>query len=991
VTARHRTGKARLRRRPGVTARVNWRTAVLVVLLAIGLCAPSAATARVMQTGIADDAILLSGGPEADAAVQQWAAMGVDVARIQISWARVAPTPTSATPPPGFRPDDPNDPAYSWGVIDQAVDRLLRAGITPMLMLDGPPPLWGSGNPARGNPRYRPSAPAFANFAAAVAKRYGAAVQDYILWNEPNLPVWLQPQADCGKKHCTPVSPNVYRAMVRAAYPAIHAADPVARVLIGALAPAGGDLKSDNANMRPLEFLRGLGCFDRTFHAIRKGGCRGFAPAIADGIAYHPHSTRHAPSQPYAHRDNADLGSLKKLERLLDRLQRSHRIEGTTKPLSLWLDEYGYQTNPPDKLRGVSPGAQDRYLQQAAYIAWHDPRVVLFAQYLWKDEPAGDGRKYTGWQSGMHFVDGSEKPALAHFDDPIWVDFRDDVVWGQVRPGGVHTVTVQRRIAGGATDWETIAVVQTGIDGSWQVPTTPVPIARYRSIAEDGTTSAAIVAVPPGLAGEDEVPDALPDDTLVARRITGTVAGAPIPRSFAGFSMEYWAAQSYLGGTRPNPIFARLMETLAAGGNGAPTIRIGGNSTDETWWNPTGAPRPPGVATDVTPAWLSVLGQWTRLTRTPMMLGLNLALHDPANAAAYAQAARGAIPPGLLATFEIGNEPDLYTQPRTFRVGSRVIARGQRRATGYGVADYRAELQEFRGALQAGAPGAPLSAGGFASAAWEDTEDDVLSQPGPQPLGFSAHTYAMHTCDRNPHRKKVSFAKALLGPSALAPPVARMAQLAAVAQSHGATFRVSEMNSANCGGVHGASDALASALWGTDVMFALADAGVRGVNFHTFTGALYAPVDFGLNKGHFAGFVHPLFYAMLLFNRATPQGSRLLAVGPNAATASLKTWGTVDPAGTRRVVVVNKSPVKTRRLVLRVPGGGARAKVERLVGPSIIATSGITFGGRGYGTATSDGKLRGKVRVERVKRGAGAFRIDVPPASAALVTVRAGR
>jgi beta-glucosidase/6-phospho-beta-glucosidase/beta-galactosidase len=89
------------------------------------------------------------------------------------------------------------------------VTRLARTGIKPMLMIDGPPPLWGSGNPRRGNPRYRPSAPAFANFAAAVAKRYGADVDDYILWNEPNMPLWVQPQADCGKKRCTPVSPNV--------------------------------------------------------------------------------------------------------------------------------------------------------------------------------------------------------------------------------------------------------------------------------------------------------------------------------------------------------------------------------------------------------------------------------------------------------------------------------------------------------------------------------------------------------------------------------------------------------------------------------------------------------------------------------------------------------------------------------------------------------------------------------------------------------------
>jgi hypothetical protein len=136
--------------------------------------------------------------------------------------------------------------------------------------------------------------------------------------------------------------------------------------------------------------------------------------------------------------------------------------------------------------------------------------------------------------------------------------------------------------------------------------------------------------------------------------------------------------------------------------------------------------------------------------------------------------------------------------------------------------------------------------------------------------------------------------------------------------------------------------------------------------------------------------VRPLFYATMLFNRAAPRGARLLSVGPNPPTAPLKTWATVDPAGTRRVVVINKSPVKTRRLVLRVPGGAGRARVQRLAGSSITATSGITLGGRGYGDATSDGKLRGEEVSERVPRRGGAFRLDMPPASAALVTVAGG-
>jgi hypothetical protein len=721
---------------------------------------------------------------------------------------------------------------------------------------------------------------------------------------------------------------------------------------------------------------------------VGTGSCRGFQPAVADGMSYHPHSTRHAPSQPYAHPDNADLGSLKKVERLIDRLQRSGRLRGSTSPLNLWLDEYGYQTNPPDRMRGVSPGAQDRYLQQAAYIAWRDPRVVNLTQYLWQDEAAGGGRRYTGWQSGLRDSDGEAKPALAHFDSPIWVDFPRGVVWGQVRPGLFHLVTVQRRVAGGASPWEDIAVVQTAADGSWQIQTPVLAFATYRAVADDGTTSAARIAVPPGQSSED-APEAADPDAAVARRTVGVTPGAPIPRSFAGFSMEYWSASSYLGATKPNPIFARLVQTLAEGGNGAPTIRLGGNSADESWWNPGGAPRPPGVANDVTPAWLGVLRQWAGRTRTPLLLGLNLALGDPANAAAYAQAAATTLPAGTLAGVEIGSEPDLYTRPRAFTVGTRRLIRGLRRPADYGYEQYRDELQRFRAAIAAAAPGLPMAQGGFATSAFEDHEDDLLSVPGAGPMGFSAHTYALHTCDRRRARPAVSYARSLLGPSAFAPPVARMAELAAVARAHGATFRVSETNSANCGGVRGASNGLGSALWGADMLFALADAGVRSVNFHTFSDALYAPVDFGLRRGHRAARVNPLFYGMLLFARANPKGAKLLPTGPNPASGRLKTWATIDPAGTRRIVVIKKDTRETRTVALTVPGGARRARVRRLAGPKVTSTRGITFAGQGWGDATFDGAVRGKAKVERVARRRGSFGVVVPPASAALVTVRA--
>jgi Glycosyl hydrolase family 79 C-terminal beta domain len=967
------------------------RYTIACLALLIALVGAADARARSLQVGVDDDGVLLGGGANADDAVAEWQGLGVDTVRLQVSWARIAPSPGSQAPPPGFVPSDPDDPGYHWGAIDAAVDRLADAGIHPILMLDGPPPLWGSGNPRVGNPRYRPSAPAFAAFAAAVAQRYGAVVDDYILWNEPNLPLWIQPQATCGKKRCSPASADTYRAMVNAAYPAIHAADPVARVLIGALAPAGGDLTSRNANTRPLTFLRALGCLDSGLRLVRTGGCRGFQPALADGIAYHPHSTRNPPDQPFATADNADLASLSRIEHLLDLMQRWGRIRGSTAPLGIWLDEYGFQTNPPDKLRGVSPGRQDLYLQQAAYLAWRDPRVQLISQYLWVDEKVGGGKRYTGWQSGLHYADGRAKPALAHFAHPIWVDFSRGTLWGQVRPGGAHAVEVQVRVPGATTPWQPVAEVATADDGSWSLQTALVPFASYRFVADDGEVSDAMVAAqpaPPSIVGPRPQPGSGP---VIDRRVAATAPGLPVPPSFAGLSIEYWSVPDYIGsGGAVNPIFARLVGALAAGGHGPPTLRFGGNSTDETWWNPTGAPRPVTITTDVTPDWLAQLGNWAQRTHTPLVLGLNLGLDDPANAAALAQAAVGALPQGSVWSFELGNEPDRYSQPITFHVSGRRLARVQKRPTTYDYPQYRDEIGAYAGAVGAAAPGSALSAGGFASTAWEDHEDDLLGSGG-LPV-FSTHAYALPTCGGTTRRRSGGYyAARLLSGRTYQPLVSRAAQLAAVAATHGAAVRVSEANTAICGGVHKGSDTFAAALWATDVLFGMAEAGVRNVDFHTWTGAWYAPVDFRRVRGRLVGRVRPLFYAMLLFDRATPSGARLLAVGPNVPNAALKTWATVDPAGTVRAVIVNKDPHRAHKVVLRVPGGGASGRVERLLAPSVTATGGVTFAGQGYRPQTPDGVLRGRHVAEPLVRASGAFRVLMPAGSAALVTVPAAR
>jgi hypothetical protein len=969
-------------------------TAVLAACLA-ALLVPAISVARLpLQVGMADDASLFGDPAAAAQSVAAWKRAGVDTVRIQVSWSRIAPDPKDQAPPYGFEPGNPDDPGYHWGVIDRAVDRVVAAGMTPLLMIDGPPPLWASAAPSDGNARYRPRATAFGPFATAVARRYATRVDQYILWNEPNLPLWLQPQAACAveAKNCTPVSGDLYRAMVREAYQPMHDADPGATVLIGALAPAGGNLTSENANMRPLQFLRAMACVDIKLHPVTSGRCANFKPAVADGIAYHAHSTRNAPDQPYANKDDADLASLSRVERLVDELQQRGRLWGSTTPLNFWLDEYGYQTNPPDKARGVSMARQDRYLQQAAYMAWRDPRVMMLGQYLWNDETVGPGPKYIGWQSGLIASNGRAKPAMKHFDSPMWVDARRSIIWGQFRPGGFHDVKIQLRTPGNSTPWQDVGTAQSGLDGTWALQAGLVPYGSYRATSEDGQTTDTMVATPAGAAtgtSGTTTKERTALGVLVERRTVGTEPGVAVPPSFAGFSVEYWSALDYLGAFgQANPAFAQLSQTLAHGGRGAPTIRLGGNSTDGTWWNPDGAARPTGIDTDLNAAWLAQLKAWTQVTRTPMILGVNLGLNDPNNAAAYVQQAVGVLGAGALAGFELGNEPDRYSQIRTFHVGTRKLERIERRPPDYSFEQYNDELDNYVRTLAPIAGGVGLSGGAFAGSIWDPDMDALLSREGPGTTAFGAHAYALDACGSAARaRKKASFARALLAPGGSAPIFARMGQLASIATAHGTAFRVSEINSANCGGVDGVSNAFASALWGTDMLFGLAEAGVTNVDFHSWNGAYYSPVDFVHSQGVLVARVHPLYYGMLLFNRALPAGARLLPSTPNSPNAALKTWSTIDPAGTRRIVVINKDSVRARQVVLEVPGGGAVGRVERLSAPSVLSKDGVTFAGQSYGRTTSDGVMTGDKVVENVVRAGGTFRVAMPAGSAALVTV----
>jgi hypothetical protein len=464
------------------------RLALAVALLAV-LAGPARAWADADdEVGLEDERLMLSDPSQAHAAVEDWARLGVDIVRIHARWGALAPGRERRTKPPGFDSADPDDPQYQWATLDNAVGLARGAGMKVMLTITGPGPLWTSRAPSRHNPLYDPDPIEFSRFARAVARRYKGTVERYLIWNEPNQPGWLQPQSACFRGICTPVAPHLYRGLVRVSERAIHDVDPDAEVVIGELAPIGARPRTSRTPLAPLPFLRTMGCVNAAYKPVRTGRCRGFKPAGGDSFGYHPHPVQLAPDQPNPDRDEAQFADLGRLFTVLDRLtDRRRLISLRGGHLGVHLTEFGYQTSPPDHAIGIPVTLQNRYLQQASYLAWKSGRIRGLTFYQWDDEPVhytGPGTKaYAGWQSGLRYFSGRPKPALSTFASPIVADLapgrRRGVLWGQVRPGGVHEVTLLRRSAGGS-EFSPIATVQTNFAGYFSRSVVFEPDAQYR-------------------------------------------------------------------------------------------------------------------------------------------------------------------------------------------------------------------------------------------------------------------------------------------------------------------------------------------------------------------------------------------------------------------------------------------------------------------------------------------------------------------------------
>jgi hypothetical protein len=277
---------------------------------------------------------------------------------------------------------------YDFSRFDRTFESLREAGLTPMPILDYSNPLYEPEASAGG--ARRAQAPgdeagvrAFAAFAAAAAKRYGAHHPIWEIWNEPEQEAFWPPEPD----------PEAYARLAMAAVTAIREADPEATVVApgAAVKPSGDSGEATAALLRqnPSAIKRLLGKDPLPFYFMPRPPllAAALSPPLGpslDAVSVHPYLFD---------------GNMRYVPRMWDRLREFARARS------------GRDLAVADSETGLALGLKANEDFQAAYLVRTfvsdlAAGVPLTVWYEWKDDD-GDAK------FGLVDAGGRPRTALA--------------------------------------------------------------------------------------------------------------------------------------------------------------------------------------------------------------------------------------------------------------------------------------------------------------------------------------------------------------------------------------------------------------------------------------------------------------------------------------------------------------------------------------------------------------------------------------------------
>ena len=472
-----------------------------------------------------------------------------------------------------------------------------------------------------------------------------------------------------------------------------------------------------------------------------------------------------------------------------------------------------------------------------------------------------------------------------------------------------------------------------------------------------------------------------------------SVTQSPIPPNMIGWSIEtYWTNTWIAPQTTPRPQWVALItQLMLTAGQRGPAVRVGGNSGDQSVWNPDGRHPHPNLPSG--PPWLYniTLTDMARLKSAmiaingSLVLGLNLRQQYNASLAIdYVRAIDEFIGWKYVGALEIGNEVDSY--------GHNGI-----RPPGYDYAAFQADCVFYMNALRQAVPTMPkriIQGGAVAGDGWVRNYTDLARALGADTFTSMAnHHYPTTHCGNNNVTINEMLSQDFANKEAKA-----LTQLGIIPQLRqlAIPFVNGEGNSASCYGSPGTSNAFVSALWAVDLLFNIALAGVQ-----SWAWTCGGPVRDSAFKWDTPEqeqvVVEPMYYGLRLFALATANHANIV---PTDVTTDdhIIVWSTyAETTGAIQVVLLHKNPDETESALVtisfrhvRTVGAAATATVIRMIAPSLSSEFNITLAGQTYDNTKDGFPIGDYIQEIYSDDGQGKFLFNIDPRSAVLFTYIVG-
>ena len=490
----------------------------------------------------------------------------------------------------------------------------------------------------------------------------------------------------------------------------------------------------------------------------------------------------------------------------------------------------------------------------------------------------------------------------------------------------------------------------------------PAPIAKVSV-----NTQQLGARIPPDFLGfSNEVSDSNKSVSTPTSKARGTIhrpAGVP-----ENAQLAYVLGQP----DAPNSGFFMMMRNLGPG-----LLRLGGNSQDNTCWDPEASPHPDWCHDPLTPEQLKLYSTAVGAAGWRMIVGLNLRQNSPQWALSeVTQGVAKQIPAQQIMGMEICNEPDLF-------------ARTPSRSKDYSPSDNVRDTSACIRALRNDSLASKYALVGPAVCCnWLSNPQGlatILEGIGSDLSMVSVHHYATSTC----RLKNVTVAD-LLSPQRMQEFNELSAKAIALARQHHLPIALLETNSTSCEGMAGVSDAFASSVWSLNYMFNVAREGYAHIGFHfsyrTGGSAYNAVQTFSWdtdNQQHYLNVAQPLYYGMYMFAKHA-SGEHFLPASI-ATEANITSFATTACATCAvHVFVINQDEHAGGVVDVHVPGQLGAASMLLLSAPNLHSLAAeVRYGGQQF---DSNGHIDAAATTIITPSSGGDYRFELPNASAAVLT-----